>query len=65
MNLKLELTEDCPRCDGMGWVYAAGSAYSRDRIDCDRCKGTGNVPTWQGIELLNFIDTYKDWMEDD
>lgn len=62
MNLKLELAEDCPRCDGMGYVYQwAGTT----RINCAHCKNTGQVPTWQGIELLNFINTYKDWMEDD
>lgn len=69
MNLKLELTEDCQWCHGIGWKYKDlfGDLGTKDfsRIDCGRCRATGQVPTWQGIELLTFIDTYKDWMEDD
>lgn len=67
MNLRLELTEECSRCHGMGWSHKDLFNHPADttRIPCEGCRHTGQVPTWQGIELLNFINTYKDWMEDD
>lgn len=67
MNLKLDLTEDCHKCGGMGYSYKDlfGKPQDITRIQCDRCRGTGDVPTWQGLQLLAFVETYKDWNEDD
>lgn len=65
MNFKLELVEDCPRCNGMSYTYKDLDNKDFTKVPCEGCRHTGQVPTWQGIELLNFIDTYKDWIEDD
>lgn len=59
----LELTRDCRKCDGYGYTYPWGGPRAMERVECDRCRGTGEVLSANGEQLIQFLKTYWDQVE--
>lgn len=52
--MPLWLTEDCPMCDGTGGPTPG----------CGRCRGIGQIPTSEGLVLLELFYRYADVSDD-
>lgn len=54
-------TGDIKECrDGKVWDYGGNTGVPTDE-KCPRCKGTGQIPTQLGWQIIEFMRDYRDW----
>jgi len=56
--LKINLEENCSACEGSGYVEPSKNTEFFEVEECGNCEGKGQIPTFLGIELLEFIRKY-------
>lgn len=54
MELRVELSTECPKCNGNGAIYPPDARSET----CPTCYGMGIVPTYEGEELLEFFQRF-------
>ena len=53
VDLDLELLQSCEKCYGIGKVLD-----SIEPIPCPKCYSTGEVPTYDGHQVIYFLEWY-------
>ena len=54
VSIRVDLEQECKTCEGHGKIYNGNKA-----LTCQVCKGTRDVPTKFGENLLKFLDKNK------
>ena len=55
--MEISVFDKCPNCYGQG---VRGGSEIGTVDDCLSCKGTGNIPSELGLDVLRLVQLFKD-----